>query len=123
MPTAQPSTGTTKTRGGTPIRSCPPLPPPPPPHGTPPFATSEPPEIQPKALLGPFTDVAEIKKVLGRLRNQPDCTSSVAAFNAWFVQSRESHLCGLGLVCPMFCTSLVPRCVSIGSVGDRRDVG
>ena len=69
-------------------------PPPPPPHGPPPFATSEPPEIQPKAPLGPFTDVAQIKKVRGRLRNQPDRTSSVAAFNARFVRSRESHVCG-----------------------------
>ena len=84
-----------------------PPPPPPPPHGAPPrcpppalpygappFAMSEPPELQPKALLGPFTDVAQIKKVCRRLPNQPDRTSSVAALNAWFVRSRESHLCG-----------------------------
>ena len=87
----------------------PPLPPPrpPPPHGAPPrgplpslpygappFATGEPPDLQPKALLSPFTNVAQTKKVRGRLRNQPDRTSSVAAFNAWFVRSRESHVCG-----------------------------
>ena len=82
-------------------------PPPPPPHGapprgpppslpygTPPGATGQPPKLRPKALLGPFTDVAQIKKVRGRLRNEPDRTSSVAAFNAWFVRSRESHVCG-----------------------------
>ena len=69
-------------------------PPPSLPYGAPPFVTSEPPELQPKALLGPFTDVAQIKKVRGQLRNQPDRTSSVAAFNAWFVRSRESHVCG-----------------------------
>ena len=82
-------------------------PPPPPPHGapsrgpppslpygTPPGATAEPPELQPKALLGTFTNVAQIGKVRGRLRNQPDHTSYVAAFNAWFVRSRESHVCG-----------------------------
>ena len=90
-----------------PYPPLPPPPPPPPPHGAPlrgpppslpygapPFATFEPPELQPKALLGPFTDVAHIKKVHGRLRNQPDRTSSIAAFNAWFVRSRESHVCG-----------------------------
>ena len=55
MPTVHPSTRTTKTRSGAPIRRCPP--PPLPHHGAPPFGTSEPPEIQPKALLGPFTDV------------------------------------------------------------------
>ena len=90
-----------------PYLPLPPPPPPPPPHGAPPrgpppsllygvppFATSEPPELQPKALLGPFTDVARIKKVHGRLRNQSDGTSSVAALNAWFVRSRESHVCG-----------------------------
>ena len=69
-------------------------PPPSLPYGVPPFATGEPPELQPKALLGPFPDVAQIKKVRGRLRNQPDRTSSVAAFNAWFVRSRGSHVCG-----------------------------
>ena len=87
--------------------AAPPPPPPPPPHGAPPrgprpslpygappFATGEPPELHPEALLGPFTDVAQIKKVRGRLRNHPDRTSSVAAFNAWFVQSRESRVCG-----------------------------
>ena len=45
-------------------------------------------------MEGLFTDVAQIKKVRGRLRNQPDCTSCVAAFNAWFVRSRKSHVCG-----------------------------
>ena len=69
-------------------------PPPPLPYGAPPGASGEPPELRPKALLGPFTDVAESKKVRGRLRNPPDRTSSVAAFNAWFVRSRESHVCG-----------------------------
>jgi hypothetical protein len=68
--------------------------PPPLPYGAPPGASGEPPELRPKALLGPFADVAESKKVRGRLRNQPDRTSSVAAFNAWFVRSRESHVCG-----------------------------
>ena len=63
-------------------------------YGAPLGATGEPPELHPKVLLGPFTDVAESKKVRGRLRNPPDCTSSVAAFNAWLVQSRESHVCG-----------------------------
>ena len=69
-------------------------PPPPLPYGAPPGASGEPPELRPKALLGPFTDVAESKKVRGRLRNQPDRASSVAAFNVWFVRSRESHVCG-----------------------------
>ena len=69
-------------------------PPPSLPYGAPPGATGEPRELQPKALLNPFTDVAQIKKGRGRLRNQPDRTSSVAAFNAWFVRSRESHVCG-----------------------------
>ena len=68
--------------------------PPPLPYGAPPGASGEPPELRPKALLGPFADVADSKKVRGRLRNQPDRTSSVAAFNAWFVRSRESHVCG-----------------------------
>ena len=68
--------------------------PPPLPYGAPPGASGEPPELRPKALLGPFADVVESKKVRGRLRNQPDRTSSVAAFNAWFVRSRESHVCG-----------------------------
>ena len=103
MPIVNPSSRTTKTRSGTPIRRYPPPPAPPLPHGAPPRppppslpygATSDPPELQPKALLGPFTDVAQIKKMRGRLRNQPDRTSSVAAFNAWFVRSRESHVCG-----------------------------
>ena len=69
-------------------------PPPPLPYGAPPGASGEPPKLRPKALLGPFTGVAESKKVRGRLRNQPDRTSSVAAFNACFVRSRESHVCG-----------------------------
>ena len=69
-------------------------PPPALPYGAPLGATGEPPELHPKALLGPFTDVAQIKKVRGRLQNQPDRTSSVAAFNAWFVRSREAHVCG-----------------------------
>ena len=69
-------------------------PPPSLPYGAPPGATGEPPELHPKALLGPFTDVAERKKLCGRLRNPPDRTSSVAAFNAWFVRRRESHVCG-----------------------------
>ena len=73
---------------GAPLRG----PPPSLPYGAPTSATGEPPELHPKALLGPFTDVAESKKVRGRLRNQPDRTSSVAAFNAWFVRSRESHV-------------------------------
>ena len=68
--------------------------PPPLPYGAPPGASGEPPELRPKALLGQFTNVAESKKVHGRLRNQPDRRSSVAAFNAWFVRSRESHVCG-----------------------------
>ena len=59
-----------------------------------PWATGEPPELHPKALLGPFTDVAESKKVRGRLRDQPDRNSSVVAVNAWFIRSRESHVCG-----------------------------
>ena len=42
------------------------------PYGAPPGATGEPPELHPKALLGPFTDVAQIKKVRGRLRNLED---------------------------------------------------
>ena len=86
-----PRSRTTKTRSGTPIRCYRPPPPPPPPHGAPPrgpppslpygappFATGEPPELQPKALLGPFTDVAQIKKVRGwpplcfhRIRKRP----------------------------------------------------
>ena len=43
--------------------------PPPLPYGAPPGASGEPPELRPKALLGPFADVAERKKVRGRLRN------------------------------------------------------
>ena len=88
--------------GAPPVGHPPPLPyvapprgpPPPLPYGAPPGASGDPPELRPKALLGPFTDVVESKKVRGRLRNQPDRTSSVAAFNAWFVRSRESHVCG-----------------------------
>ena len=134
MPIANPSTRTTKTRSGTPIRCCgaprPRLcrmarcpPPPPPPYGAPPFATSELPELQPKALLGPFTNVAQIKKVRGQLRNQPDCTSSVAAFNAWFVRSREAHVCGDPLWCAKCFAARWPACVSTGSAGDQRDAG
>ena len=69
---------------------------PPPPHhvARPPAHRASPRELRPKALLGPFTNVAESKKVHGRLQNQPDRTSSVAAFNAWFVRSRQSHVCG-----------------------------
>ena len=69
-------------------------PPPSVPYGMPPGATGEPPELYPKALLGAFTDSAQSKKVRGPLQNQPDRTSSVAVFNAWFVRSRESHVCG-----------------------------
>ena len=79
------------------------------PYGAPPGAPGELPELRPKALLGPFADVAESKKVRGRLRNQPDCTSSFAAFNAWFVRSRESHVCGAPVsASPMFCHLVAP---------------
>ena len=122
MPTVNPSTHTTKTRSGTHIRRYPPPPPllrrmarcrpplPPPPYGAPPLATSELPEVQPKALLGPFTDVAQINMLCGRLRNQPDRTSSVAALNLCFVRSRESHVC----VPPVWCAKcFAPRWPSL----------
>ena len=83
-------------------------PPPSLPYGAPRGATGEPPELHPKALLGPFTDVAESKKVCGRLRNQSDRTSSVAAFNAWFVRSRESHLCGAPVLSAQCSATWVP---------------
>ena len=105
MPNVNPGSRTTKTRSPYPPLLRPPAPPPPHgppprgpppslPYGAPPFATSEQPELQLKALLGSFTDVAHMKKVRGRLQNQLDRTSSFAAFNAWFVRSRESHVCG-----------------------------
>ena len=97
--------------------------PPPLPYGAPPGASGEPPELRPKALLGPFADVAESKKVRGRLRNQPDRTSSVAAFNAWFVRSRESHVCGAPVCLPDVLPLGCPPRVSTGSAGDGRDAG
>ena len=98
-------------------------PPPPLPYGAPPGASGEPPELRPKALLGPFTNVAESKKVRGRLRNQPDRTSSVApqmrglygAVSHMFVEPRSRLPDVLPLGCP-------PR-VSTGSAGDGRDAG
>ena len=133
MLTVHASSRTTKTCSGTPICCCRP-PPPPPPHSVPPSATSEPPDIQPKALIGPFTAVAKIKKVRGRLRNQPDRTSSVAAFNAWFVRNRESHVCGPPVSCAK-CSALrwpplhfhrihkrPPRCRMISPPAERKDL-
>ena len=65
-----------------------------------------PPEIGPKVLLGLFSEVVQPKKVRGRLPPQLDRMSSIEAFNAWFVRSRESHACMWtpDLVCQLFST-------------------
>ena len=104
---------------------CPP--PPPPTHGAPPFATSEPPKLQPKALLGPFADVAHVKKVLGRLR-------CLGGTNLIVCPPLQLSMRGLyGAVGHMYADprSVLPNvlhlggppCVSTGSAGDRRDAG
>ena len=74
------------------------------------------------------------QKVRARLRHQPDCTSSVAAFNQWFVRSCESHLSGPPVSCAK-CFALLwpplhfhkihrrrPRRTMISSLAQRKDL-
>ena len=107
MRTVNPSTPTTNTRRGTPTRRCCAHPPPPasaawraaaPPPLLCPMARppSQPPSrrsFERRCCLARSPMWHSSRRCVGGC-GQPNCTSSVAAFNAWFVRSRESHVCG-----------------------------